>query len=265
MRRFVLALFLGVCVLCSAQVVQLGSGSYTRTFPGVDAAGRNGYPNFTPQVSGVAAGKPIPTNDWWSLLLKEDHVSNLFNYPMTMRTVNEGLVMSYIPQGVIDDMKPITVGVSGLNATQCRVSDHSDWTVTMRWENGTHALNAVSGVGMPFVYFTKNSSDVAQLTVTSGTVTVSNEMLVVTNAKHGASFAVYAPVGSTWSNNSGTYTSTLNGANYWSVAMLPQAATAIMGVANEYKSYAYVFPVTTTASYQYSANTRVVRTVFSVL
>ena len=31
-----------------AQVVNVGSGSYTTTFPGVDAAGRNGYPSGTP-------------------------------------------------------------------------------------------------------------------------------------------------------------------------------------------------------------------------
>lgn len=264
MRNTLLSFFLFLSVLCCAAIVPVGSGSYTTTYPGADAAGRNGYPNFTPQLSGVAATKPIPTNDWWSLLLKDNHVSNLFNYPYTMRTMPQGLVVSYIPQGVIDDLLPITVGVTGLSSTQCTVSDHSDWTVTMRWDDGVHQMEAVSGVGMPFLYFTKQSADVAQVAITSGIVTVQAEMIVVENAKHGASFAIYAPVGSTWTNTAGVYTSTLNGQNYWSVAMLPQGATNVATVANEYKQYAYVFPTNTTANYNYNATTGVVRTDFTV-
>lgn len=96
------------------QVVTVGSGSYTKTFPGVDIAGRNTYPSGTPQVSGNAFGKPVPTNDWWSTLIKNDQASNLFNHPFTMKTITSGLVATYIPRGVIDDIEPVTIGVSGM-------------------------------------------------------------------------------------------------------------------------------------------------------
>ena len=33
-----------------------------------------------------------------------------------MKTINEGLVVSYIPWGVIDDIEPVTIGVVGLEA-----------------------------------------------------------------------------------------------------------------------------------------------------
>ena len=102
----------------SAQTTQVGSGSYTNTFPGTDSAGRNGYPSGAPQLSGNAIGKPVPTNDWWSKLVKEDHADNLFNYPMTLKTTNSGLIITYIPWGVIGDSKPIEVGLTGLNATK---------------------------------------------------------------------------------------------------------------------------------------------------
>ena len=59
----------------------IGSGSYTTTYPGADSAGRNGFPTGSPQLSKTAVGKPIPTNDWWSKLVKENHADNLFNYP----------------------------------------------------------------------------------------------------------------------------------------------------------------------------------------
>jgi len=92
---------------CFAQITTVGSGSYTNTFPGTDAAGRNAFPSGSPQVSGNAIGKPIPTNDWWSKLVKENHADNLFNYPMTLKTTNQGLIVSYIPWGVIGDSAPI--------------------------------------------------------------------------------------------------------------------------------------------------------------
>jgi len=221
------SLSLAMAPALNAQIVEAGSGSYTTAFPGTDGAGRNSYPSGTPQLSGNAVGKPVPTNDWWSKLVKEDHASNLFSYPFTMRTMNTGLVVSYIPFGVISDLIPVTVGVTGLNASKATVSDYSDWTVSMNWNDGVRNFETTAGIAMPFLYFTKGSTDVAQITVTSGTVTVAAEMLIITNAINGADFAVYAPVGSTWAQNGNTYTSTLNGKNYWSPAFIPLTAAKI--------------------------------------
>ena len=127
-----LALFFSTA---SAQTTSVGNGSYTNTFPGVDSSNRNGYPSGSPQLSGAAQYKPVPTNDWWSLLLKDNHVSNLFNYPFTMRTTASGLGITYVPFGVVGDKQTIHVGVQGLNSTRATVSDHSDWTVTMAWSS----------------------------------------------------------------------------------------------------------------------------------
>jgi len=247
-----------------AQFVSVGSGSYTTTFPGTDVAGRNAYPSGTPYLSGNALGKPVPTSDWWSALVKNGTASNLFNYPYTLKTTGNGLVVSYIPTGVIDDLIPFLVGVTGLSTSSTTVSDYSDWTVTMDWNDGTHQFQATAGVAMPFLYFTKKTTDVAQVTVNSGTVVISNEMLICTGVKNGASFAVYAPTGSTWTQNGAIYTSTLNGKNYWSMAFIPLTATNVTTVANEYKKYAYVFPVKTTATYNFNETTSVVHTDFTV-
>ncbi|MHC1778387.1 MAG: glycosyl hydrolase [Lentimicrobium sp.] len=247
-----------------SQFVQVGSGGYTTVFPGVDVAGRNTFPSGTPFLSGNALGKPVPTSDWWTAVARNGEASNLFNYPFTMKTSSQGLIATYIPFGPIDDIQPVIIGVSGLSAGNVTVSDFSDWTVTMDWNAGTHHFQATSGVGMPFLYFMKNQEDVAQITVNAGTVTVSDEMLIITNLRNGADFAVYAPAGSTWAQNGTVYTSTLNGKNYWSLAFIPLTATSVTTVANEYKKYAYVFPVNATANYSYNENTSVVRTNFEV-
>ncbi len=244
-----------------AQIVSVGSGSYTTNFPGTDAASRNGFPSGNPQLSGVASGKPVPTNDWWSKLVKENHADNLFNYPMTLKTTNKGLVVSYIPWGVIDDQEPIVVGTTGLNASSATVADHSDWTVTINWND---KLQATVGIGMPFLYFEKKDAEQVEIQINLGMVTVSNEMIVVNDARNGADFVIYAPSGSSWTQNGSVYTSSLNGENYWSVAMLPQDVSNVTTAAEEFKKYAYVFPTNTTVSWSFDQSNATVRTDFTI-
>ena len=262
--KIVIIIFTILPLISSSQVVNVGSGSYTTQFPGTDNAGRNGYPSGSPQVSGVALSQPIPTNDWWSYLLKENHVNNLFNYPLTMKTTTSGLVMTYIPFGVIGDQESILIGVEGLNSPKAKVSDHSYWTVTMSWDDNNHNFNATSGIGMPFVYFTKSSNDTARVEVKNGNVTISNETLIVSNAQHGADYAIYAPNGSVWSKSGNVYTSNLNGKNYWSAVMLPQNNSNANYFASSYKKYAYVFPENTEVSWQYNETNSNLKTQFNV-
>ncbi|PQJ74276.1 glycosyl hydrolase [Polaribacter gangjinensis] len=257
-------LLLGFSIQLYSQTTTVGNGSYTNAFPGTDAAGRNGFPSGTPQLSGNAIGKPVPTNDWWSKLVKENHADNLFNYPMTMKTTNNGLIVTYIPWGPIGDSAPIEVKVTGLATTQTTVSDYSDWTVTMNWKDATHELKATSGIGMPFVYFEKDADDIAEIKVNSGTATINNELLIIENAAAGADFVFYAPVGSTWIKSGNVYTSTLNGKTYWSMAMLPQSISNVSSVAQEYKQYAYVFPTNTVTTWNFNPSTSKVTTNFTI-
>ncbi len=247
-----------------AQTTNVGSGSYTNTFPGTDEAGRNGFPPGTPQLSGDAVGKPVPTNDWWSKLVLENHADNLFNYPMTMKTTNSGLIITYIPWGVIGDSAPIEVGLSGLNATKTTVSNYTDWTVTMNWKDASHEMKVTSGIGMPFLYFEKERDDVLEIKVNGGSASISGELLIIENASADADFVFYAPAGSSWTQSGSVYSSSLNDKDYWSMAMLPQNNTNVSAVANEYKKYAYVFPSNTSTAWSYDEATSVMKTDFTV-
>jgi endoglucanase Acf2 len=153
MKILNLFFLLFINVLAVSAQVNVGSASYTTSFPGADEAGRNSYPSGSPQLSGNALNKPVPTNDWWSKLVKENHADNLFNYPMTLKTTNQGLIVTYIPWGVIGDNAAIEVGLVGLNTNRATVSDYSDWTVTMNWSDSNNSMSATSGIGMPFIYF----------------------------------------------------------------------------------------------------------------
>lgn len=257
-------LFLSISFSIGAQTVSVGNGSYTTNFPGSDEAGRNEFPSGSPQLSGNAVGKPVPTNDWWSKVVKEDHADNLFNYPMTLKTTDTGLIVTYIPWGVIGDSQPIKVGLTGLNTSKTTVSDYSDWTVSMNWKDSSEEMTVTSGIAMPFLYFEKESDDEVAIQINAGNVTVSNEMLIVENASHGADFVFYAPVGSTWSQSGNTYKSSLNNKTYWSMAMLPLDGSSVSAIANEYKKYAYVFPVNTETDWNYNESNGVVQTNFTV-
>ncbi|WP_026777953.1 glycosyl hydrolase [Polaribacter sp. Hel_I_88] len=263
-KQLISSIFLCIGLSIFSQTIQVGNGSYTKSFPGTDVAGRNGFPSGSPQLSGNVIGKPVPTNDWWSKLVKENHADNLFNYPMTMKTTNTGLIVTYIPWGVIGDSAPIQVSLQGLNTDKTTVSDYSDWTVTMNWKDADNELNVTSGIGMPFLYYTKDADDVVEIKVNSGSTSINNEILIIENAASGQDFVFYAPVGSIWNQSGNTYSSSLNGKTYWSMAMLPQNTGNVSLVANELQEYAYVFPTNTTTSWVYNENNSKVTTTFLV-
>lgn len=257
-----------------AQTVTVGSGSYTTQFPGTDQAGRNKVPTGSPGLSGIAAAKPVPTNDWWSNLMKNAHGGQAFNYPLSYKSLSSGLVVNLTqppaagpteyrqPMG---DVNGIIVGVDGLNATQSTASNHSDWTVTMNWNGGGKDFNATMGIGMPFTYFTKGSGDLARVSVNHnpGGATISGNKIIITNNYNGANYVVFGPTGTVWSGSGGVYTSNLNGKNYWSMVMLP-AGVDVTTAMNAMAPYAYVFPGNTQVAWNYTASTGIVRTTFTV-
>lgn len=249
--------------LLQAQIVNKGHGSYTTLFPGTDAAGRNGYPSGSPLVTGPAANKPIPTNEWWSHKVKNAHSSNLFNYPFTLKTTNQGLVATYIPWGPIDNIEPVVVGLSGLNAPEARIADHDDWMITMDWNDGNHHLQVRTGIGMPFLYFNKDSSSIAQVVINQGTVSDSGSFLIVKGVRNGADFAIYGPSGSSWTKNGNTYSSSLNGKNYWSLLFIPPGANPDQK-AHDLRKHAFVFPRECRADFQYYEQSSVVQTDFNI-
>lgn len=247
-----------------AQTIKVGSGSYTNTFPGTDVAGRNGYPSGTPYLIDSLKSKPVPTNDWWSAKVKNAHCDNLFNYPLTLKTVNAGLVTSYIPWGVISDIEPITVGVTSLNHAAPYISHYSDWLITIEWKNGGRRFQTTVGMGMPFLYYQKDSADEASIKINTGTATIANEKIIIENAYNGADFVVYGPKGSSWTKNGNTYTSKLNGKNYWSMVMLPQNSSQLAALADSFQRFAYVEPKSTQAQFQYNEKNSTVTTDFRI-
>lgn len=271
---------LGLCIILMlslvthAQIIPVGNGSYTTSFPGTDQAGRNTYPSGSPTLSGQASTMPVPTNDWWSNLIKVDHGGQAFNYPLSYKSRLDGLTINYtVPptsgpseyRQPMGDVNGIVVGVDGLNVSQSTAANHSDWSVTMNWSGDGKTFNATMGIGMPFTYFTKGTNDIAKVVVNhnpSG-ATVDGNKLIITNNYNNANFVVFAPSGSTWTGSGGVYTSSLNGKNFWSMAMLPFGLAVNTAIAN-LEPHAFVFPANTTTDWSYNESNGQVITTFSV-
>lgn len=256
------AAFVLMAAGAQAGVVKVGSGSYSDAFPGTDAAGRNAYPKAAPQVSGNAASKPVQTNDWWSNELVSNHGNSMFNYPLGIRTQDDGLaiVKNNQKEAIMQGDGPLTVGLSGLSQAKTTVSDFTDWTVTYSWGG---QMEATVAQGSPFVYFTRQGS--ANVTVrSSGTLkAVDGNILVVTGSFNNASYAVYAPWGSTWTVSGNTASSTLGGKSYFSAVLLPEGSDA-ESTARDWARFAFVYPKDTQANFVYNEKTGKVETTYTV-
>lgn len=249
-----------VAFTLDAGVVTVGSGSYSDQFPGTDKAGRNKYITVDPALSGAAAAKPVPTNDWWCNELINSHGENMFNYPMALRPQDNGLVMIKNMQGqaVLQGLDPLRIGLQGLSCARTTVSDFSDWTVTLSWGD----MEATVGTAMPFAYFTRKSSAPVSISA-MGSLTADGNVLIVSGSYNGAAYAVYAPEGSSWNVSGSSATSDLAGKDYFSAVLLPDGADP-RSAATAWKKYAFVFPADTRAEFVYNHDTGEVVTTYSV-
>lgn len=248
--------------MMQAAVVSAGAGSYTTEFPGRDEAGRNAFPQSSDFLTGNAATRPIPTNDWWSPKLLSATPINMFNYPMGIKPLTSGvdLHQPMFGQGNAA-IVAMMVGLENLNAA-AKVSDYSDWTVTLDWNDNTRHMQAITGIGMPMMYFTRFSSEKVTLQF-MGTATSQENILIVKDGYNNARYAAYAPKGATWVINGNTATTDLAGKDYWTVALLPSSGDAAT-IASQWEANAFAFPTDTRASWQYDATTGIVNTTYTV-
>lgn len=250
-----------------AQQVQVGAGSYSTTLPSGEIGPQdfNGV-NIKPKVSDSFTQR-VQTNDWWSSLIYpffgNPHSGKLIAHPLSMQAVESGLQLNYTSVPVFATAAPgtdylfpyypngqLTVGVSGMQASNTKTYAYSDWTVTAEWVDGEKSMLATLGHGLPFVYFEISGGDAA--INFNGTPDVwYNESGVLGVTLDGRHYGIFAPTGSSWAAGS-SYTSDLNGKDYLSVALLPDDSQTTL---EEYKSRAYAFVTNSLVEWEYDEQT----------
>ncbi len=263
-----MVIFLAAGTLHS-QSVPVGSGSYGTTLPfgAVGPRQANGA-NAVPKISSTFS-KPVQTNDFWSSLIftfyNDQHSNNLYAHPALFKARGNGLHMGYTPNHVFaanDYLYPysnqLTVGIVGLNASRTLTDDYSDWTVTALWIDGNRRMKALFGHGLPYAYFNITGGN-ALITPSSSATIWHNQNGVIGMTISGRHYGIFAPHGSVWTGTSALQ-STLNGKDYLSVALLPDATPATLEF---YRKRAYAFVTESRVEWSYDEATANVRSTFT--
>lgn len=248
-------------ITLSAQVVQVGAGSYSTTLPSGEIGPQNASgQNISPKVS-TSFDQRVQTNDWWSSLIYpffgNQHSGKLIAHPLSLQANKSGLELSYQAEHVLINAAPgadylfpydaqMTVGIQGMNASNTKTYSYDDWTVTAEWIDGNKSMLATMGHGLPFVYFEINGGD-AMINFDGNPTTWYNNGGVLGITIEGRHYGIFAPTGSVW-NTGSTYTSSLSGKDYLSVALLPNNSQETL---EEFRVRAYAFITNSKVDWMY--------------
>ena len=281
MKLFKLLLFIFTVHSLSAEIIPQGLGSYTNTLP----AGQKGPSNregnpVTPKVT-AAFNKPITTHKWWSSILWQNdpanpYSENLFAYPISAHAQSRGLDIGYpttpaITPDIITGQgwkaqeyhyelaRDLTIGVANLTSADTKVDNYSDWTVTAAWQGNNRSLKITLGRGLPFVYCIA-TGDKAQIICANAPTIWYNQNETVGITINGKNYGLFAPIGSAWEGTT-TLQSSLNGKDYFSVALLPDNKTETLLF---FRKYAYAFVTGTKVKWSYAASNAMLTTTYTV-
>jgi endoglucanase Acf2 len=273
-----------VATSAQAEVRPVGAGGYTTDQIGPAPEGCAALAtNARAYVTDDAPPGPVPTNDWWSsLLFKKWNCTAsepLHAHPLSYQpsagglglSSNRSIVMTGTPGGVGEFHYPYTedvrVGVAGLSSGVVRVADWTDWTVTPSWSDSDQSLTATIGHGLPFSWYHVTGGDAVLTAGSTPTVWLQDGATIGFTAR-GYDYVAYAPTGATWTTSGSTLRSTLAGKGYLSVAALPTTAQSTnadrIGLATQYRTYAYAEVTGTTVDYDYDEAAGVVNTTYAL-
>lgn len=263
-----LAVTLGACAAAPAGVPEharrpLAQGFFSSEPPPGEVGPSNSQGRAaTPKVvSGFQ--QPPQTNDWWSSLIwgfragrPESRFSEpMFPHPLSLQAEAGGLQLGYTTEPRVDregyyfpHHAELLVGVEGLSAPDARVARYGDWTVTARWQDGSHSLDLTAGHGLPFVYATGVRGKARVAAVGEPLEVWKNEGAVAAIKRGGHAYALFGPPRTTWKLEADALVADLEGNDYFSVAVLPDANESTLAL---FKAHAYAFVTDSKVSYVY--------------
>lgn len=148
-------------------VERAGRGSYASTPPAYKAqtsehGGCQSSKMLTRKIyCDEQAGRPLPTNDWWTDLINNRYSGALWSYPAMLSTGERGVTVAW-PSYWADagkEMKSksrVTVGGRNFSADAAIATDWHDLDVSFRMPStdGTKEMQVTMAHGSPFTWFT---------------------------------------------------------------------------------------------------------------
>jgi len=250
-------LFLVLNITALSQTINVGKGSYGTNLPSGEvgpqtASGAIAIPKISSDFN-----KPVQTCDFWSSLIYpfygNPHSNVIYAHPLNFKAVNNGLQVGYTSTHVFaaqDYLFPFsqqfTVGVTGLNASKTQTDDYGDWTVTALWDDGSQKMKATFGHGLPFAFFTISGGNASITTIATPNIW-HNKDGVIGLTIDGKNYGIFASDSSTWSGTT-TLISSLNGKDYFSIALLPDNQLNTLEI---YRQHAYAFVTNSKVDWNY--------------
>ena len=165
-------------------------------------------------VTGEAAGKAAPTNQWYSSVMFQRWSQPLHAHPMTYRATEQGFELGLPSKrhadvgGSIELSYPhvpaIVVSPLGFTPKDARLSKFSDWLAQVSMAAGPdEAFTATVLHGSPFSFYELSKGDVRfRLAARDGVIAdptqAGQDPRVAAVTIAGRSYAIFAPTGSSW-------------------------------------------------------------------
>jgi len=144
-----------------SQPVPAGKGSYASSPPGSDKHVQDMLTRPL-YIDPSQAGKPIPTNHWWSYLINKPTTKShgkLWAYPLTVQMDAAGATVFYPTEWNKrgNDMETgpgISVTGDGFAPKDATALNWSDWSLAIRYrQDDDHLMDVTLGRGMPYAWF----------------------------------------------------------------------------------------------------------------
>ena len=267
-------------------VVAVGGGSVASA-PTTAELNRdtNALRNFlttAPKVGPQVAGRPIPTNDWWTYLLTGQYPADLWAYPLMVRAPNGGGPQVFLPTryntggtALIAEHPLVLTPLNGTTAVAFaanshRVIDWGDWSVTFRQQVAGSAsfLDTTLSRGSPYAWVEAQGynlqipaeADDTYTTATGAALTypVTTDTVVV--SRSGYRYAVFTHPAATYTSNAGLRLSWTSAAKR-TITVAGLAAGAPVAT---YRNHAFAIPRDTRFTWSYNPSEGAVRTTYTV-
>jgi endoglucanase Acf2 len=185
----------------------------------------------------------------------------MWAHPLLFRAESGGLRIGYPTEYEVTEAryfaKPVhdlLLGTDSLQASETRVADYGDWTVTAEWPAGATSMRATFGRGLPYVWVEGSGARIDLLG--NGDVQNMGESAVIQIGDR--AYAAMVPTGSEWRIEDNVLTADVA---HFVVALLPDNAASTLDLV---RAHAFNIVRDTRVSWHYDPEASTVTTTFSM-
>ncbi|MFS1514313.1 glycosyl hydrolase [Chengkuizengella sp. SCS-71B] len=252
--------------------VAVGAGGYSTVQKGTQLYNWVLGPRKSPPAEDFTTsnfdGKPLPTNDWLTSVLWHQYSGALYAHPLSFQATPTGFEISNPPKTVntlLDgenelerEHRPgqidLEVQATTFSPSDAKADKLDDWSadILMASSDGSKKMKATIAHGSPYAYFTFDGAEPKvkfNLATTILHEDASSIQISVNNNGQTNFYGLYAPIGTTWTNNGNEVIADLPvGKDFFTVAGLPDGD---VNTFNFYKDRAFAFVTDTRVDWNY--------------